>query len=155
MAAATVKKDTAEVLAALSADPLGIAFVDLSALPADPAKAGVKVLAVTAGGKAVMPSAESIRTAMYPFSQRLFLYVHPKASDTAKDFAKFIATCGQSEASPYTDTLKAVAETYRKNCLIPLAVVQPARSSFPTSAPAKADAPAKTDAPAPSPAKPK
>jgi ABC-type phosphate transport system substrate-binding protein len=108
-------------------------------------KAGVKVLAIRVGtgasAKDVMPSAENIRTGMYPFAQRLFLYVHPKASATAKDFAKFIATCGQSEASPYTDTVKAVAETYRKHGLIPLAVLQPARSLFPTSAPAKADAP--------------
>jgi phosphate transport system substrate-binding protein len=137
MAAVTTKKDTADVLSALSGDPLGIAFVDLAALPIDPAKTGVKVLAIGPAGKAVMPTAENIRNAMYPFSQRLFLYVHPKASDTAKDFAKFIATCGQSEASPYTDTVKALAETYRKHGLIPLAVLQPARSLFPTSAPAK------------------
>jgi ABC-type phosphate transport system substrate-binding protein len=107
-------------------------------------KAGVKVLAIRVGtgasAKDVTPSAENIRTGMYPFAQRLFLYVHPKASDTAKDFAKFIATCGQSEASPYTDTVKAVAETYRKHGLIPLAVVQPPRSLFPTSAPMKRDA---------------
>jgi len=54
-------------------------------------------------------------------SQRLWLYVHPQASDTARDFAKFIATCGASEASPYADTVKAVMDTYRKNGLVPLA----------------------------------
>jgi TPP-dependent pyruvate/acetoin dehydrogenase alpha subunit len=66
---------------------------------------------------------------MYPLSQRLYLYVHPKASDTARDFVKFIATCGGStsltagaaEASPYADTVKAVMDTYRKHGLVPLA----------------------------------
>jgi ABC-type phosphate transport system substrate-binding protein len=58
---------------------------------------------------------------MYPLSQRLWLYVHPQASDTAKDFVKFIATCGASEASPYADTVKAVMDTYRKHGLVPLA----------------------------------
>jgi hypothetical protein len=58
---------------------------------------------------------------MYPLSSRVYLYVHPKASDTAKDFAKFVATCGGSEAGPYADTVKAVMDTYQKHGLIPLA----------------------------------
>ena len=124
----TIKKDTAEALAAVSMDPYAIAFVDLSALPesADAmAKAGVKVLGIRTGQgdqkKTFMPTPENIKTAMYPLSQRLYLYVHPQASDTAKDFAKFIATCGGSETSPYADTVKAVMETYHKHGLIPLA----------------------------------
>jgi hypothetical protein len=66
---------------------------------------------------------------MYPLSQRLWLYVHPQASDTARDFVKFIATCGgstsltagASKATPYADTVKAVMDTYRKHGLVPLA----------------------------------
>jgi hypothetical protein len=58
---------------------------------------------------------------MYPLSQRYFLYVHPKASETAKDFASFLATCGGADATPYADTVKAVMDTYQKHGLIPLA----------------------------------
>jgi len=117
------KKDTAAAVAAVSMDPRAIAFVNLSAIPAT--GQNVKVLAIQIGigekAKIIQPTPDNIRNAMYALSQRLFLYVHPKASDTAKDFAKFIATCGGSEASPYTDTVKAVMETYQKHGLIPLA----------------------------------
>jgi len=128
----TLKKDTADVVAAVSMDPNAIGFVDLTALPGGGlsvdslAKAGqtVKVLAIQLkiGGetKAIAPTARNVRNAMYPLSQRIFLYVHPKASDTAKDFAKFVATCGGSEATPYADTVKAVMDAYAKNGLIPL-----------------------------------
>lgn len=119
----TLKKDTAEALAAVSMDPQAIAFVDLAAIPAT--GQSVKIVPIKFGqgekAKVYLPTAENIKNAMYPLSQRYFLYVHPKASDTAKDFAKFIATCGGSEATPYADTVKAVMETYRKHGLIPLA----------------------------------
>jgi len=129
------KKDTAAAVAAVSTDPRAIAFVDLTAIPGigaaslagDFAAAGqnVKVLAIQIGigerAKIIQPTPENIRNAMYPLSQRYFLYVHPKASETAKDFAKFIATCGGSAAGPYADTVKAVMETYQKHGLIPLA----------------------------------
>jgi len=129
------KKDTAAAVAAVSMDPRAIAFVDLTAIPGigpaslagNFAAAGqnVKVLAIQMGigerAKIIQPTPENIRNAMYPLSQRYFLYVHPKASETAKDFAKFIATCGGSEATPYADTVKAVMETYQKHGLIPLA----------------------------------
>jgi len=131
----TVKKDTAEVVAAVSMDSQAIGFVDLTAIPGmsagvltgDFATSGqsVRVLAIKMGSgertRFVEPTAENVRNAMYPLSQRLYLYVHPQASETAKDFAKFLATCGGSEASPYADTVKAVMEAYRKYGLIPLA----------------------------------
>jgi ABC-type phosphate transport system substrate-binding protein len=119
----TLKKDTAEAVAAVSMDPQAIAFVDLSAIPAT--GQSVKILPIKFGqgekARNIAPTAENIRSAMYPLSQRYFLYVHPKASDTAKDFASFLATCGGSEATPYADTVKAVTETYQKHGLIPLA----------------------------------
>jgi len=119
----TLKKDTAEALAAVSMDPQAIAFVDLAAIPASGQSVKIVPIKFGQGEKArnIAPTAENIRNAMYPLSQRYFLYVHPKASDTAKDFARFIATCGGSEATPYADTVKAVMETYRKHGLIPLA----------------------------------
>jgi ABC-type phosphate transport system substrate-binding protein len=125
----TFKKDTAETLAAVSMDTQAIAFVDLAAIPLT--GQSVKILGIqmntgknageTPATRVCLPTAENIKSAMYPLSQRLYLYVHPKASETATDFAKFIATCGGSEASPYADTVKSVMETYRKNGLIPLA----------------------------------
>jgi len=114
-------------------DPQAIAFVDLLAIPGLSSAAltgsfaaagqNVKVLAIQtgAGTKTVLPTPENIKNATYPLSQRLYVYVHPKASDTAKDFVKFIATCGASEASPYADTVKSVMATYRKHGLVPLA----------------------------------
>ncbi|MCY2932517.1 MAG: substrate-binding domain-containing protein, partial [Planctomycetota bacterium] len=118
-----IKKDSAEVLAAVSMDPQAIGFVDLAGIPAT--GQSIKILAIKLGtgerAKLIQPTPENIKSAMYPLSQRLWLYVHPQASDTAKDFVKFIATCGASEASPYADTVKAVMDTYRKNGLVPLA----------------------------------
>jgi len=118
-----IKKDSAEVLAAVSMDPQAIGFVDLADIPAT--GQSVKILAIKLGmgerAKLILPTPENIKNAMYPLSQRLWLYVHPQASDTAKDFVKFIATCGASEASPYADTVKAVMDTYRKHGLVPLA----------------------------------
>ena len=118
----TTTKDTAEALAAVSMDAQATAFVDLAAIPATGQT--VKVLGIRTGKgdqeKVVMPTPENIRNATYPLSERLYLYVHPKASDTAKDFARFITSCGRLEATPYADTAKAVTETYRKHGLIPL-----------------------------------
>jgi ABC-type phosphate transport system substrate-binding protein len=148
----TFKKDTAETLAAVSMDTQAIAFVDLAAIP--PTGQSVKVLGIqmntgknageTPATRVCQPTAENIKNAMYPLSQRLYLYVHPKASETAKDFAKFIATCGGSEASPYADTVKSVMETYRKNGLIPLADAAIERAAKDAAAAAKAKEPAKT-----------
>jgi len=175
-----IKKDSAEVLAAVSMAPQAIAFVDLAAIPATgqnvrvlgirlpgrgpaapppPAEAGTSPVggggvaertgaapppafaeatagrpapgatSLVRGGGVYYPTPENIKSAMYPLSQRLWLYVHPQASDTARDFVKFIATCGgstsltagASEASPYADTVKSVMDTYRKHGLVPLA----------------------------------
>lgn len=98
------RKDTAEVLAAISVDPQGIGIVDLSALPIGHT---VKLLSIGPSIRPVAPTLENIRTGVYPLTQRLYLYVHPKASDTAKDFAAFIAA-GECD------------ETFRKHGLIPL-----------------------------------
>jgi ABC-type phosphate transport system substrate-binding protein len=128
----TVKKDTAAVLAAVNTDPNAIGVVDLASLPggglsADSlAKSGqtAKMVAIQLGtgdkARVISPTPANIRNAMYPLSQRMYLYVHPKASDTAKDYAKFIATCGGSEVTPYADTVKAVMDAFAKNGLIPL-----------------------------------
>ena len=145
----TVRASAAEAVAAVSVDPQAMAFVDLTAIPAG--SQSVKVLPIKFGigekARNIAPTAENIKNAMYPLSQRYFLYVHPKASDTAKDFAKFVATCDGSEATPYADTVKAVMETYRKHGLIPLAdeaITRAARDALAeAAAKAKAEAAAK------------
>lgn len=92
------KKGTAAVLAALSIDPQGIAFVNFADLPAYPDKSSIKVLSVGPAGKAVQPTSETILDGSYPLSQRLHLYVSPKACEVTKDFVKFVLSgvCGET-----------------------------------------------------------
>ena len=119
----TAKKNTAEVLKAVSMDPEAIGFVDVTAIPTTGQT--IKILALRVGNgaqaKMIPPTPENIRTSTYPLSSRLYLYVHPKASDTAKDFARFLATCGGSAATPYADAINAMMETYQKQGVLPLA----------------------------------
>ncbi len=119
----TAKKDSAEVLAAVAADSQGIGVVDLAALPVGDKSVRVLAIQIGTGNKAelVPPTPDNLKNAMYPYAQRVYLYVHPQASDAAKDFAKFVATCGAAEATPYADTLKTTMDAYRKSGLIPLA----------------------------------
>jgi ABC-type phosphate transport system substrate-binding protein len=117
----TAKKDSAEVLAAVATDSQGLGIVDLTAIPVG--DKSVRVLAIGRPGKAVSPIPESLRNAMYPFAQRVYLYVHPKAGNAAKGFAAFLSTCGQSTGNGSTDTVKTVMTAYRKQGLIPLADV--------------------------------
>jgi hypothetical protein len=94
------KKDTAEAVAAVSMDPQAIAFVDLAAIPATGQSVKIVPIKFGQGEKArnIAPTAENIKNAMYPLSQRYFLYVHPKASDTAKVFAAFTTSVLSIEA---------------------------------------------------------
>lgn len=136
----TLKANTAEVLSAVSADPQAMGFIDLAALP----RSGqtVKVLGLQIGEgdqvKVVQPTPENIRNAAYPLSERLYLYVHPQASETAKDFATFLTTCGESAANPYTDTVKIVMDAYLKHGLFPLADVAMERMAADAREPAHA-----------------
>ena len=136
-----IKKDSAEVVAAVSMDPQAIGFVDLAGIPAT--GQNVKILAIklgagapptafaeaTAGrpalgatsprgggvaertgaaGRVYYPTPENIKNAMYPLSQRLWLYVHPAASETGRAFAAFV-------------TSVLPMDTSRKHGLVPLA----------------------------------
>jgi len=57
---------------------------------------------------------------MYPLSERLFLYVHPQAGKAAEDFARFAASCGESVATLYADTVGEVKATFRNYGLVPV-----------------------------------
>lgn len=129
------KKDSAAVLAAVSMEPNAIAFVDYVDLPAEPAKAGVKVLAVGKEGAGTWPSRGTILSGTYPLSERLYLYVNPSASPTAKDFVKFVLSGGGAAANPYVDVPKAVGEAFRKHGFVGPAPKAPA--SQPASLPAR------------------
>ncbi len=93
-ARAETRQGTQGVLAALSRDPHGIAFVDAAAandlLAAAPGKSGIKVLSIGAKGKAAPPTAANVKAGKYPIAQRLTLHVSPRASQTTRDFVKFI-----------------------------------------------------------------
>ena len=92
------KKDTAGVLAAVAINLNGVGFVDCAELPADVGKMGVKVLAVASGGgAAVRPSRATILDGSYPLSERLLLYVPPKAGAAAQELLTFIFA-GHAEA---------------------------------------------------------
>jgi len=83
-----VKKDTPEIVAALALDPQGVAFVDLARIPQE--STAVRIVAIGSGDKVVKPNGRTVADGTYPLSQRLFLYVSPQASETAKDFVRFI-----------------------------------------------------------------
>ncbi|MCP4428970.1 MAG: hypothetical protein GY803_31180, partial [Chloroflexi bacterium] len=136
------KKDSDAALVAVSVDPSAIAFVDLTSIPSGGQNVKVLPIQIGIGKKAriVPPTTENIKTAMYPLAQRMYLYVHPRASKTARDFAAFVATSGGSEANPYADTVKAVMDAYKKQGLIPLSDVAIKRvSTDAAAAKAKAD----------------
>ena len=85
------KKDTAGVLAAVAINPNAVGFVDYAELPADVEKMGVKLLAVApGGGVAVRLSRTAILDGSYPLSERLLLYVSPKAGAAAQELLGFI-----------------------------------------------------------------
>jgi len=47
--------------------------------------------------------------------------VSPDSPQILQILPRFSPTCGDAEASPYADTVKAVMDTYRKHGLVPLA----------------------------------
>jgi len=115
--AITRKKTSAEVIAALALDPQGIAFVDYTAIPKD--NKSIKVLGIVTDKGIVYPEPRTILDGSWPISQQYYLYVNPKASDTAKDFAKFIVS-------------GACAEVFRKHGMVP---APPQKIEFPTTQP--------------------
>ena len=72
-----------------------IGVVNVASLPPDLAKSGVKILGLVDGKNTYRPSVEAILSGAYPYAERFYLYVHPKASFEAKDFAKMLAEPGR------------------------------------------------------------
>lgn len=89
------RKDSAEVITAVASDPGGIGVVNFASLPADLSKSSIKVIGIVDGKQTHTPTAESIMDGSYPYAERFYLYVHPKATKEAKDFATILAEPGR------------------------------------------------------------
>jgi len=76
-------ESTAQLAEAVAADPLAIGFVGLVGVQ------GVRALAISDGGAAVLPSVEEVAVEDYPLSRRLFLYVGPDPTPLAREFLAF------------------------------------------------------------------
>lgn len=112
---------TLEVVAAVGTDPYAIGVVDFADIPKT--RQTIKVLGIMVdmghnGGNAavVCPSADTIRAGTYPFAERIFVYVHPQAGDTAKRFAGFLAR-------------ETLPPTYGAHGLVPLIDVEGRKST--------------------------
>lgn len=79
-------ESTEELAAAVAADPMAIGFVGLSGLR------GVRALAISDGGGALLPKVEEVAVEDYPLSRRLFLYVPKEAPPLARRFAEFASS---------------------------------------------------------------
>ena len=120
------KKDTAAAVAAVSMDPQAIAYVDLMAIPGLSSAAltgsfaaagqNVKVLAIqtSARTKPILPTLQNIRSATYPLSQRLYVYVHPKASNVAKTFETFMTSVLATEAFRHNNLLPLASAAFKQ-----------------------------------------
>lgn len=105
-------KTSAAVLAAVAGDANAIAMVDavslgdLSDSASQPAtRQAVRVLDLKVGRpgaeRIVRLTRQTVADSRYPLSQRLILYVKPKASDLAQEFVDFVASRGRSAVSPF------------------------------------------------------
>lgn len=76
-------ESTAQLAAAVAADPAAIGFVGLVGVQ------DVRALAISDGGAAVLPSTEEVAVEDYPLSRRLFLYTAPNPGPLARSFLAF------------------------------------------------------------------
>ena len=82
-AAAMRYESTAQLAAAVAADPAAIGFVGLSGVQ------GLRALGISDGGTAVTPSREEVAVEDYPLSRRLFLYLPAQSSALSRSFVEF------------------------------------------------------------------
>jgi len=86
-----------DLVAQVKADPQAIGFVGLAYTD------GVKPLAISDGGAAIMPESFSVATEDYALSRRLYLYVPTRGErwKVAQEFARFaVSTVGQLALEP-------------------------------------------------------
>lgn len=124
------RKDSREVLGAVATDANAVGFVDAAIFRAlddsstrPSTQQAVKVLGIRMGKpdaeRVVLPTAETIANARYPLSQRLLLYVNPKAGKPAQDLAAFLASGGRSVTSPFFAAETSTRDIFLKYGLLP------------------------------------
>jgi ABC-type phosphate transport system substrate-binding protein len=116
--------DTAAVVAAVGTDPYAIGFADFASIRESGQTVKILGIAVAgdgAGPITVRPSAATIRDESYPFAERLYVYAHPDASDTAMAFAGFLAGMTAGAPQPDADGRQVVERALRAHGLLRLA----------------------------------
>jgi phosphate transport system substrate-binding protein len=88
-ATTTVQPDSRAVAAAVAGDPRAIGY-----LPVGLEAAGVRTLAVSAGGEAVLPTRVNVMTEDYPLTRRLYLYGGQLMSALGRSLATFAISPG-------------------------------------------------------------
>jgi hypothetical protein len=117
------QKTSEEVVRRLAGDPYGVGLISVTDIPAE--STFIRVLAVAPVAtdvnkepNAVLPSRETVFSGTYPLSKQLTVYVSPKATETTRDFVKFLATGGESAANPYVDVPKSLSDAMAKHGLL-------------------------------------
>jgi len=84
-------ESTAQLAAAVAADPAAIGFVGLAGVQ------GVRALGISDGGAAVTPSREEVAVEDYPLSRRLYFYLPASPHTLSRSFIEFcLARDGQA-----------------------------------------------------------
>ncbi len=92
VANASVQRDSRAVAAAVARDPRAIGYV-----PVGLETAGVRTLAISAGGQAVTPTRVNVMTEDYPLTRRLYLYGGQLMSALGRSLANYaISPAGQA-----------------------------------------------------------
>ncbi len=108
------KKTDSDTLKAVMFDESGIAYVNYTTIDEEHIatkdnQAGVNILAINTGTQVVEPNAKTMSNGSYPYSERIYLYVAPHASDDAKAFAQFITEHNLQEVMCQNGILQTVA----------------------------------------------
>jgi phosphate transport system substrate-binding protein len=97
-------ESSTQLVDAVAADPAGIGFVGAGFVTA-----GVRALAISDGGPAIAPTAQSVRAEDYPLSRRLYLYVRPDTMQSNRFVAALIAYFKSPDAFAAIEGAHAVA----------------------------------------------
>lgn len=84
----TEHRRASDLLAAVAADPMAIAFVGVQT----PLPANVKVMALSEGGRAVLPTRLGVLSEDYPLTRRLYLYGGQMMGALGRSFALYTNT---------------------------------------------------------------
>ncbi|MGQ0801031.1 MAG: substrate-binding domain-containing protein [Pseudomarimonas sp.] len=103
-------ESTAQLAAAVAADPSAIGFVGLAGVQ------GVRALGISDGGAAVMPSREEVAVEDYPLSRRLYFYLPATASPLSRSFVEF---CLSREGQALVEKVGFISQNIRAYAGVP------------------------------------